>query len=92
MIIPQMSDLPGGDATLPVATLNSLIGRNVVQALGSPDDMLKVKVHPLGGDHYRVNVLVGKSINSARIAESFFLTADGQGNIISCSPKIVRLY
>ena len=41
---------------------------------------------------YRVNVLVGKDAGSARIASSFFLTADGEGNILASSPKIVRLY
>ena len=73
-------------------TSSVLIGRQVVHSLGSPDDMLKVKVHPLGTDRYRVNVLVGKNIASARIADSFFLTADGIRNIVDSSPKIVRLY
>jgi hypothetical protein len=39
-----------------------------------------------------VNVLVGKDFASTRIANSFFLTADGKGNIVTSSPKIARLY
>jgi hypothetical protein len=86
------SDRGKEDGPIPVETLSVLIGRQVVLSLGSPNDMLKVKVHPLGNDHYRVNVLVGKDIASARIADSFFLTADEKGNIVKSSPKIVRLY
>ena len=47
---------------------------------------------PLGADHYRVNVLVGKGSTSARVADSFFLTADEEGNIVASSPEIVRHY
>jgi hypothetical protein len=39
-----------------------------------------------------VNVFVGKSATSARIAESFFLTADDEGKILVSSPEITRLY
>jgi hypothetical protein len=88
----QQSQRGEEDGPIERDVLNSLIGRRVVQSLGSPVDMLKVKVHPLGNDHYRVNVLVGKNVGSARIADSFFLTADEQGNIVTSSPKIVRLY
>ena len=72
--------------------LNDLIGRHVVRSLGSPVDLLKVQVRPLGADHYRVNVLVGKGSTSSRIADSFFLTADDEGNIVTSSPAIVRHY
>jgi hypothetical protein len=92
MITPQQDSRGKEDVPIPRDALNSLIGRHVVHSLGSPGDMLKVKVHPLGNDRYRVNVLVGKDIASARIGDSFFLTADGDGNIVTSSPKIVRLY
>ena len=88
----QQGDRIMEEAPKPTDTLNALIGRQVLQTLGSPGDILKVKVHPMGNDRYRVNVLVGKDVNSARIANSFFLTADGMGNIVTSSPKIVRLY
>ena len=71
---------------------NALIGRHVVRSLGSPVDLLQVQVRPLGADHYRVNVLVGKGSTSARVADSFFLTADDEGNIVTSSPEIVRHY
>jgi hypothetical protein len=73
-------------------TVNALIGRHVVRCLGSPADLLKVQVRPLGNERYRVNVLVGKEVTSARIAHSFFLTADAEGNVVTSSPEIARLY
>jgi hypothetical protein len=73
-------------------TLNDLIGEQVVQSLGSPCDLLKVQVRPLGTDRYRVNVFVGKFAVSSRISDSFFLSADCEGNIVTCSPEIIRRY
>ena len=72
--------------------LNDLIAKQVVQSLGSPADLLKVQVRPLGRDRYRVNVFVGKYGAPARIADSFFLTADAEGKILASSPEIARLY
>jgi hypothetical protein len=72
--------------------LNALVGRNVIRSLGSPTDLLKVQVSPIGTDRYRVNMLVGKAFGSFRVGDSFFLTADGDGNILTSSPEIVRLY
>jgi hypothetical protein len=71
---------------------NDLIGRHVVRALGSPVDLFQVQVRPVGNEHYRVNVLVGKGVTSVRVADSFFLTADDEGNIVASSPAIVRHY
>ena len=71
---------------------SDLIARHVVRSLGSPVDLFQVQVRPLGNEHYRVNVLVGKGATSVRIADSFFLTADAEGNIVSSSPEIVRHY
>jgi hypothetical protein len=88
----QRDDRGMEDGPMAIDTLNALIGKQVLRTLGSPGDIFKVKVHPLGNDRYRVNVLVGKDFASARIANSFFLTADGEGNIVTSSPKIARLY
>jgi hypothetical protein len=73
-------------------SLNDRIGKHVVRSLGSPKDLLQVQVRPLGRDRYRVNVLVGKTAGSARIADSFFLTTDGDGNIVTSSPEIAKIY
>jgi len=72
--------------------LNDLIGAKLIQALGSPGALLQVQVRPLWDDHYRVNVFVGADVVSGKVAHSFFLTADGGGNIIQSTPKITRRY
>ena len=82
----------GADASEARESLKALIRTQVVRSLGTPDDMLRVLVHPVGHDSFRVNVVVGKTVVTARIADSFFLTADGDGNILTCSPRIARLY
>jgi hypothetical protein len=43
----QQGDRRMEDGPMPTDTLNVLIGRQVLWTLGSPGDMLKVKVHPL---------------------------------------------
>ena len=88
----QQSEFAAEDKPMQGDAMNALIGKNVIRSLGSPVDMLKVKVTPVGGDHYRVNVMVGKNVGSARVADSFFLSADAQGNIVTSSPKIAKLY
>jgi hypothetical protein len=68
------------------------IRKQVMRSLGKPVDLLSVQVRPVGGERYRVNVVVGKDVASSRIANSFFLTADAEGNILLSSPKIVSVY
>ena len=74
------------------AMLDALIGEQVIHILGEPDSLHKVQVRPLWKDHYRVNVLLGEDAFSARIARSYFVEADGEGNIVASSPKITKLY
>lgn len=69
-----------------------LIGGHVLRALGKPADLLKVQVRGVGGDRFRVNVFVGKDLASGRIANSYFLTADGEGKILTSMPQIVKQY
>jgi hypothetical protein len=72
--------------------LNALIGKRVIHALGEPGDLLEVRVWLLWEDHYRVNVFVGVDAASARVANSYFLVADGDGNIIRSTPGITKQY
>jgi hypothetical protein len=73
-------------------TLNVLLEAQVMHTLGKPGDLLKVQVRLLWEHHYRVNVLVGGDAASARIANSYFVKADGEGNIIASTPKITKQY
>ena len=72
--------------------LKDLIGKQVIRSLGSPKDLLKVRVHPIGADRYRVNIVTGKDFATGRISSSYFLTTDAEGRIVSSTPQIVRLY
>ncbi|HLJ93299.1 MAG TPA: hypothetical protein VKU02_08925 [Gemmataceae bacterium] len=70
----------------------AVIAHGVINALGQPGNLHRVQVRPLWQDHFRVNVLVGGDALSARIAHSYFLVADGDGNIIAATPKIAKQY
>jgi hypothetical protein len=72
--------------------IHGFIEKQVIHSLGSPGDLLKVNVRPVGGDRYRVNIVVGKYVTTSRIAQSYFVVADGEGNIVSSTPTIARLY
>ncbi len=72
--------------------LNSLIGERILHILGEPDSLLAVQVRHLWAVNYRVNVLVGPHVASARVVHSYFLRADSQGNIIESTPTISKLY
>jgi hypothetical protein len=72
--------------------LNALIGEQVIHTLGEPGGLHKVQVRRLWEDHYRVNVLIGADAASATIANSYFVEADGDGNIVKASPKITKQY
>jgi hypothetical protein len=73
-------------------TLNNLIGEQVLHTLGRPGDLFKVQVRPLWENHYRVNVLIGPDAASVKVANSFFLNADSDGNIGQSTPEITKQY
>jgi hypothetical protein len=64
----------------------------VLHTLGQPGDLHLVQVRHLWEAHFRVNILVGLDVASARVAHSYFLEADLEGNIRESMPKITRHY
>ena len=72
--------------------LNNVIREQVIHALGTPKDLLKVQIRKVWDDHYRVNVLVGASSGSVRVANSFFVVTDSSGSLIAATPQIAKLY
>ncbi len=68
------------------------ISAAVMKALGHPAELFRVSVVRLWGNHYRVNVQTGPDAVSARIAHSYFLTADDNGQVLASVPAIARLY
>jgi hypothetical protein len=72
--------------------LNELISEQIIHALGTPDDLLQVQVRKVWDNHYRVNVLVGPNAGAVRLLNSYFVETDSNGQIITVTPKIVKLY
>jgi hypothetical protein len=71
---------------------SALISGHVIRTLGQPDLLRRVDVKQLWEHHYRVNVLVGVSNATARVAHSYFMVTDGEGNVVTAEPKLSRLY
>jgi hypothetical protein len=73
----------------------ALIGHlreQVISNLGQPVNLLQLQVRMLWEKHYRVNVLIGPDVVSGKVANSYFLTTDADGNIVQSIPKISRQY
>jgi hypothetical protein len=68
------------------------IGKQVLRTLGEPDNLRQVQVHHLWEDHFRVNILVGVEAASAKVAHSYFLEADLNGQIREATPRITKRY
>ncbi|MDB5310481.1 MAG: hypothetical protein JWO38_4683 [Gemmataceae bacterium] len=83
---------PEGNTTDGRAEREGAIRAGVLAALGRPAQLYRIAVVPLWGDHYRVNVITGEDPTSLRIPHSYFLAADGRGNIIESTPRITRQY
>jgi hypothetical protein len=75
-----------------VGLLEEVVADGVMSALGRPADFLRAAARQVTADFYRVNVFVGPHPGSARVAHSFFVTADGAGRILSCTPALEREY
>ena len=72
--------------------LAAAVCQAVLSGLGRPADLLSVTARQVAGHCYRVNVVTGADPTGARIAHSFFVTADGDGNLLASSPPLTRVY
>lgn len=68
------------------------IGEHLMRTLGEPRGLSKVQVRSLWSNYYRVNIITDDGAGSIKIANSFFLEADGEGNIVESTPKITKQY
>ncbi len=64
----------------------------VLTALGRPSRLLKIAVLPLWGNKFRVNVWTAEDGAGNGIPNSYFVTADERGNILSSVPPIQKRY
>jgi hypothetical protein len=67
---------------------SSAVRAYILSALGHPNGVREVQVHLLWEGHYRVNVVVGPNAVEVRIAHSFFLVLDGDGNLAFVNPDL----
>jgi hypothetical protein len=74
------------------ARASARLAEAVLRALGRPGSLREVQVRWLWADNYRVNVLTGEPGALAVIAHSYFLTADGAGELLEACPAIERRY
>lgn len=81
-------DEPSAEAS----RLEALVGANMLRDLWLPADFHHMRVRQVFGDNYRVDVFVGADAASARFAHSHFLTADGDGNVLTSSPAFAGPY
>ena len=72
--------------------IDNLVRKQVIAALGTPIDLRSVQVRKVWDDHYRVNVYVGPSAASVKVANSYFLVIDSEGGLVSSTPTITKLY
>lgn len=72
--------------------LETAVGDGVIGRLGRPPGLHHVQSRKVFGNHYRVNVFVGDNSASTKVAHSFFLEADGGGEILLSNPALVRVY
>jgi hypothetical protein len=70
--------------------LSTALGGHILRALGQPKGLHSVQVRRLWDGHFRVNVLVGGDITTVRVAHSFFVSADGAGNILTSMPALPK--
>jgi hypothetical protein len=72
--------------------LTAIIGEQAMHTLGRPRHLLHVQVRWLWESYYRLNVFVGPDVTAGKVAHSYFLAADDEGNILSSTPPITRQY
>lgn len=90
---PQQQADPGKDLeNQERQQLNAKVGDQVLRTMGKPNDPHRLQVRRLWKDHYRVNILVGADVVSAKVAQSYFVVADDDGNIVTSTPEIIRKY
>jgi hypothetical protein len=69
---------------------DAFVAEQVIHILGKPSGLQKVQVRQIGEWGYRVNILIGPDAVAAKVAQSYFLKVDDDGNIVESTPKITR--
>jgi hypothetical protein len=70
--------------------LKGAIRNRVLGTLGEPGRLGRVQVRPLGGNYYRVNILIAQGYGCARAAASYFRETDDEGILVRSTPELSR--
>jgi hypothetical protein len=92
MAAKSMKGQQGATAPAESEALDALIRAWILDTLGEPEGGYLIQVRHLWDAHFRVNVVVGLDGASPRIAHSYFLVADDDGDIVASTPEISRQY
>jgi hypothetical protein len=68
------------------------VGEQVLHALGRPPGFCSMQVRVLWENRFRVNVLAGDDLLSAKITDSFFVVTGSKGRIVHTAPPVTRRY
>ena len=92
MLLEQVETRSVEQPTIAFPSRETVIVQGVLSRLGRPDNFHKVQVKAVSESKYRVNVYVRADAASYRVAHSYFLEADDEGQVLVSSPAISRLY
>jgi hypothetical protein len=88
----QADEAGAAQAQQQTQQLHGIIGQHVLHGLGQPPGLHRLQIRHLWADRYRVNVLIGSDPTCATVGHSYFLVADGEGNVVTSNPKITKRY
>lgn len=88
----QLEVLESAESPFSIEEREAAIQTTVLRILGRPTRLFRVAVMPLWDNNYRVNVMTGEDATSVCIPNSYFVTADGFGRILSSTPHIRKQY
>lgn len=91
--LPVARPAEDGESEVPDAERRlAAVVRGVLGFLGRPPDFLRATARAVTADAFRVNVVAGADAASARIAHSYFITADADGTVTASTPAIRKQY
>ena len=82
--------MPTDAAPRDLDTYGPVIRQQVLAALGAAAGRSVVRVRPLWGNNYRVNVFLDGDPTDGRITHSFFVVIDAAGTVIASTPALTQ--
>lgn len=74
------------------SSVSGRIRSRALSLLGRPPNLIEVAVRALWDHCYRINVLTGPDVSHLVVAHSYFVHASPEGDILTSTPPILKLY